>query len=61
MIGLGRKDEYSSLHAFVLVTFVRGGGGWDQYKIPFGDVPPTWVPGMVAKSASWYMNSSLKM
>ena len=27
MIGLGRKDEYSSLHAFLLVAFIWGGGG----------------------------------
>ena len=26
MIGLGRKDEYSSLHAFLLVAFIWGGG-----------------------------------
>ena len=36
-------------------------GGGDQYKRPFGDVPSTWVPGMEAKSASWYMNSSLTL
>ena len=32
-------DEYSSLHAFLLVAFIGGRGG--QYKRPFGNVPPT--------------------
>ena len=36
MIGLGRKDEYSSLHAFLLVAFIWGGGGETSTRDPSG-------------------------
>ena len=61
MIGLGRKDEYSSLHAFLLVAFVPGVGGGTSTKDPLEMCHQHGYPAWVAKSASWYMNGSLKM
>ena len=40
MIGLGRKDEYSSLLAFLLVAFIWGGGPV-QETLSGRNVPPT--------------------
>ena len=55
MIGLGRKDEYSSLHAFLLVAFIWGGGPV-QETLRGCATNMTWI----AKSASWYMNGAFK-
>ena len=54
MIGLGRKDEYSSLHAFLLVALIWGGSVQETLRGCATNM--TWI----AKSASWYMNDPSK-